>query len=60
MLRRCPPEGTLPLIGDVACVDFHGLTRASPDRACVGALRWPDRQIVWATGEKTAGNNDDD
>jgi hypothetical protein len=60
MRRRCPPEGTLPFSGDVACVDFHGITRASPDRACVGALRWPDRQIVWATAEKTAGNAADD
>ncbi len=60
MLRRCPPEGTLPLAGDVACVDFHGLTRASSDRACVGALRWPERQIAWATGEKTADNAAED
>ena len=60
MLRRCPPEGSLPLAGDVACVDFHGLTRASSARACIGALRWPERQIVWASGEKTAGNGDED
>lgn len=60
MLKRCPPEGTLPFSGDVACVDFHGITRASSDRACVGALRWPERQIVWASAEKTAGNGGDD
>jgi hypothetical protein len=60
MLRLCPPKGRLPLTGDVACVDFHGITRASSGLACIGALRWPERQIVWATGEKTATNGSDD
>jgi hypothetical protein len=50
---RVPPSGTLELNGTVACIDFQGVTNAS-DRACIGALRWPERQIVWATAEKTA------
>ncbi len=58
MLAKCPPAGRLPLTGDVACVDFHGITRASRDRACIGALRWPEREIVWASGPKTASNSD--
>jgi hypothetical protein len=57
MARRCPPAGGVPLVGDVACVDFHGVTKASKERACIGALRWPEREIVWASGEKTAGNS---
>ncbi len=60
MLRRCPPEGSLPMVGDVACVDFHGITRASSDLACIGALRWPEREIVWASGEKTASTSTED
>ncbi len=44
----------LPLIGrregapDVVCVDFNGVTRATRKAACVGALRWPEREVVWA------------
>ncbi len=57
MARCCPASGRLPLVGDVACVDFHGITRASSDRACIGALRWPEREIVWASGEKTAASS---
>ncbi len=60
MLTKCPPAGSLPLVGDVACVDFHGITRASRDRACIGALRWPEREIVWASGPKTASSSDDE
>ena len=50
----CPETGSVPLEGDFACVDFNGVTRARADRACVGALRWPERQVVWAMGPKTA------
>jgi hypothetical protein len=50
---RIPSTGRLPLAGDLACVDFQGVTNAS-DRACVGALRWPERELVWATAPKTA------
>jgi hypothetical protein len=50
---RVPASGRAPMTGDVACVDFHGVTKAS-DRACIGALRWPEREIVWATAPKTA------
>jgi hypothetical protein len=57
MAARCPPSGSIPLQGDLACIDFNGITRASQDRACVGALRWPERDIVWASAEKTASAN---
>lgn len=31
------------------CVDYNGLTKASPHRACVGAYRHPEAQVVWRT-----------
>jgi hypothetical protein len=46
-------EGTAPMTGDLACIDFHGVTAVSP-KACIGALRWPEREIVWASADKTA------
>jgi hypothetical protein len=45
--------GRTPLVGDIACVDFNGLTQADEKRACVGALRWPEREVVWATSHGT-------
>jgi hypothetical protein len=42
-------EGRRTWTGDHLCVDFNGLTRALGDRACVGAMRWPEREVVWAT-----------
>lgn len=48
-----PDRGRRILDRDVACVDFNGLTEGSRDRACVGALRWPEREVVWATGPRT-------
>ena len=60
MLSRWTPEGSKLMEGDFACVDFHGITRASSHRACIGALRWPEREIVWASDEKTAINAADD
>jgi hypothetical protein len=30
-------------------VDFNGYGKFLGDRACVGALRWPEREVVWAT-----------
>jgi hypothetical protein len=46
--------GRVSWTSSVACIDFNGVTYASPDRACVGALRWPEREIVWAMGQKTS------
>jgi hypothetical protein len=56
---RVPSTGRLPLDGTLACVDFQGVTNAS-DRACIGALRWPEREIVWATASKTAPDGEGD
>lgn len=53
LVNRVPEMGRLPMTGEVACIDFHGVTKAS-SRACIGALRWPEREIVWASAEKTA------
>jgi hypothetical protein len=36
------------------------VTIASSTLACIGALRWPERELVWATGPKTAANLDED
>jgi len=49
-----PPEGRRRWDGPFACVDFNGLTRSlGDDRACVGAVRWPEREIVWASGRSS-------
>lgn len=53
LLPRVPEKGTVAFTGEVACVDFNGVTEASDGRACVGALRWPERQIVWASAPRT-------
>lgn len=47
------PTGRARWTDDVACIDFNGVTHASATRASVGALRWPEREIVWASGPKT-------
>jgi hypothetical protein len=44
--------------GNMVCVDFQGITLASY-RACIGALRWPEREIVWESAPKTAEENED-
>ena len=54
LAKVCPETGSVPLEGDFACVDFNGVTNARADLACVGALRWPEREVVWAMGPKTA------
>ena len=35
------------------CVDFQGVTQVSDALACIGAFRWPERDVVWACGPKT-------
>ena len=52
--KRVPDSGRLRMSKDIACVDFNGVTIASTTRACIGALRWPEREIAWATGPKTS------
>lgn len=52
LLPRVPESGRLEMTGDIACVDFQGMTNGS-SRACIGALRWPEREIVWASAPKT-------
>lgn len=49
---RCQGSGRAPWDAELACVDFQGVTRVS-GHACVGALRWPEAEIVWAVAEKT-------
>jgi hypothetical protein len=56
--ERCPPSGRIQMQGNMVCVDFQGITLAS-DRACIGALRWPEREIVWESAPKTAEENED-
>ncbi|MBI3180537.1 MAG: hypothetical protein HYZ28_00080 [Myxococcales bacterium] len=53
--QRVLHSGSAPFTGEVACVDFNGVTLAADDRACIGALRWPERQIAWAIGPRTRG-----
>lgn len=53
-LSEVGASGRTTLRGDFACVDFNGVTAASgKSTACVGALRWPEREICWATGAWT-------
>jgi len=49
MAPHIPAEGTVPWDSDHICVDFNGFGRELKDRACVGAVRWPEREVVWAT-----------
>jgi len=49
---RVPDSGALPHRGDFACVDFNGVTLQDPRRACAGAYRWPEQEIVWACAER--------
>ncbi len=49
-----PPTGRAPMVGEFACVDYHGVTRAT-GQACIGALRWPERELAWACAPKTCG-----
>jgi len=56
---RVPPSGRRKLAGDLACVDFQGVTNAS-GHACIGALQWPEKEIVWATAPKTAATGEAD
>ena len=53
MLPDIPDAGAVAHRGDFACVDFNGVTRQDPRRACAGAYRWPEREIVWACADKT-------
>ena len=57
---KIAPSGRLAMTGDFACVDFNGVTRASKHLACVGALRWPEREMWWATAGKTASSSGED
>lgn len=52
--RDAVPQTGCVAVDDQAflCIDFNGVTRHGP-RACVGALHWPERQIIWATAERT-------
>lgn len=57
IMPKVPDRGRRALDADAryVCVDFNGVT-ADPagTRACVGALRWPEREIAWATAPKTS------
>jgi len=33
---------------EAVCIDFNGVTRAG-ERACVGAYRYPEAEVVWST-----------
>ncbi len=43
----------IKLQGKAACIDFQGVTQSSKLAACVGAFRWPEREVVWGTGKRT-------
>lgn len=49
---RVTGPGSMLLSSEYCCVDFNGLTKANKangsPRAYVGALRWPEREVVWA------------
>lgn len=47
-----PSVGERACTAEIICVDYNGVT-AESDRACVGALRWPEREVVWATSART-------
>lgn len=38
----------VPTQAEAVCVDFNGLTKAG-SRACVGAYRYPEAEVVWET-----------
>jgi hypothetical protein len=44
-------EGTKKVDAEVkaVCVDYNGMTKASGGRPCVGAYRYPEAEVVWAT-----------
>lgn len=44
-----PPTGRVAMSGNVVCVDFNGVLLAG-GRPVLGALRWPEREVVWAAG----------
>lgn len=48
---RCPvPAGTA-----FVCVDYNGVLRHG-DTGCVGAFRWPDREVAWRREGTRAGD----
>ncbi|MEL6546271.1 MAG: metallophosphoesterase, partial [Myxococcota bacterium] len=50
--RELDGPGRVALTEMACCIDFNGLTKANRERgtprAYVGALRWPEREVVWA------------
>jgi hypothetical protein len=46
---RLAPAGRRAFTGDVVSVDFNGYSRFMGNLGCVGALRWPERELVWAS-----------
>lgn len=53
LVNQVPSRGRAPFEGEVACIDYQGVTLASDKVACVGAFRWPEREVAWATGTRT-------
>ncbi|MDF1562303.1 MAG: metallophosphoesterase [Deltaproteobacteria bacterium] len=51
--RPFPRHGRRSGADDLVCVDFNGVTQTSDSVACVGALRWPEREVVWGLAAKT-------
>ncbi|MEM6734109.1 MAG: hypothetical protein AAF658_21280, partial [Myxococcota bacterium] len=54
--ERISNVGRRPLKGRYCCVDFNGLSKANRERgvprAFVGALRWPEAEVVWASARR--------
>ena len=48
-----PSSGRQMDAPDIVCVDFNGVTRSAGNAACVGALRWPEREVVWGLAERS-------
>lgn len=56
-----PASGCVPVPAHVrfVCVDYNGVVRAGGP-ACVGAYRYPEREVAWATAPSTASGPDMD
>jgi hypothetical protein len=54
-----PSRGRVHTDAKTVCVDYNGLTLVSDGIACVGAYRWPEREVVWATAARTRTVLDD-
>jgi hypothetical protein len=48
IIAELPERGDVPALAQAVCVDMNGVAKLTKGaRACLGALRWPERRLVW-------------